>query len=153
MLFRATCVAFGSSQASGQIGVATPGLQPQPPTQDPSHVCSLRPPQLMATLDHYPLSEAKSSWLLAGFVTTEPQWGLPWFFFFNQSWCCFWLLSVNILYSHIFNLDIASSSLVDFKRFTVITFGVLFSCFSPTPDLLNILYPCCILGLVLMYTT
>ena len=41
LLFRSTCVAYGISQARGQIGATAAGLCHSHATQDPSGVCEL----------------------------------------------------------------------------------------------------------------
>ena len=77
VFLRVAPVAYGGSQAKGQIGAVTAGL-----CHSHSHARSephLPPaPQLMATPDPFhPLREARdepaSSWILVRFVYTEPQ--------------------------------------------------------------------------------
>ena len=74
-LFKAVPVAYGRSQASGQIRVVAAGLHPEPCLQPIS--------QLMAgSLIHWasPEMEPESSWMLFRFISTEPQWELLLYF-------------------------------------------------------------------------
>ena len=78
-LFRAAPVAYGSSQAKGQIRAVAAGLYH-------SHSNARSEPPLWPTtahgntgsLTHWegPGIETTSSWILAGFITAEPQWEL-----------------------------------------------------------------------------
>ena len=75
--FRATPVAYESSQARGQIGAAAAAHTTQLQQPDPSRVCDL-----MATLDpltHWVRSgiEPVSSWPPVGFITSKPMMGAP----------------------------------------------------------------------------
>ena len=78
--FRAMPMAYGNSQARGQIGAAVAGLHHSHSNSESKP--HLQPtPQLMTTLD--PLSSDQgqgsnptSSWILVGFVSTAPQWQL-----------------------------------------------------------------------------
>ena len=78
LLFRAACVAYGSSWVRGQIRAAATSLQHS--HGNAGSTLHLWPTQqLSAMLDpltHWarPGIEPKSSWVLVGFVTTEPQW-------------------------------------------------------------------------------
>ena len=79
--FRAILMVYGSSQASGRIGAAAAGLH-HSHSNARSKLCLWATPQLMATLDPWPIewgqgSNTWSSWILVGFVTAEPQWELP----------------------------------------------------------------------------
>ena len=76
-LLGATPIAYGSSQARGQIGAAAAGLHHS--HSNAGSESRLRPtPQLEATLDtltHWtkPGIEPASSWILVRFITAEPQ--------------------------------------------------------------------------------
>ena len=66
---------YGGSQARGLIGAVTTGLyHSHSNTGSEPH---LRPtPQLQAMPDPQP-TEPASSWILVGFVSSEPQWECP----------------------------------------------------------------------------
>ena len=64
LLFRAAPLAYGSSQARGPIGAAAAGL------------CHSQGNTGSLTLWVRIGMEPKSSWILVGFITTEPQWEL-----------------------------------------------------------------------------
>ena len=70
-LFRATSVAYGISQARGQIGAVAVGLR-QSHNNARSEPYLQPTPQLMARIN------PASSWMLGRFLTTEPQWELLW---------------------------------------------------------------------------
>ena len=79
--FRAAPVAYGSSQARGQIRVVAAGLH-----QSHSNAGSTKPRlwpthnnTLTGSLTHWarPGIKTESSWILVGFVTTEPRWECP----------------------------------------------------------------------------
>ena len=77
LLFRATPLASGSSQAKGWIRATAASLHHSHAGSEPS----LQPtPQLMATPDPPPWVrpgiEPASSWILVGFVAAAPQWDL-----------------------------------------------------------------------------
>ena len=78
-LLRASCVAYGSSQARGWIRAAAAGLHHSHSNEGSKP--SLRPtPKLMATHWAGPGIEPASSWILVVFVTAESQQEL-------RSWC------------------------------------------------------------------
>ena len=68
-------MAYGNSQARGQIGAATATA-----TRDPSQICDYTTAQGNArSLIHWvgPGFEPKSSWILVGVVTAKAEWELP----------------------------------------------------------------------------
>lgn len=77
--FRATPVSFGNSQARGQTGAAAEAYITA--TAKPDLSCICHPQQFMATLDPYPLSEARNqtpilmdtSWVSYHWATTGPH--------------------------------------------------------------------------------
>ena len=71
LLFRATAVAYGNSQASGQIGAATAASLHHSHTNTGSPTYWARPG-----------IEPASSWILVGFPSAVPQWELPLVFIF-----------------------------------------------------------------------
>ena len=83
VVFRVKPVACGSSQARGQIGAHSHRNTRSKPHLWPT-------PQLRATSDPHPLSgpgiEPASSWILIGFISTEPHQALPSFHFHKQPW-------------------------------------------------------------------
>ena len=93
-IFRAIPVAYGGSQARGQIGAAAAGL-----------------PQLTAmlgSLTHWtrPGIEHESSWMLVRFVSAGPQWELPQGFHTRiqgrddpKAFKYFWVVSTGVLHS------------------------------------------------------
>ena len=91
-LFRATSVAYGSSQARGQIGPQLSGHTTATATPDPSCICDLHH-SLQQHQVLNPLSEARDgtqilrdpSWVF----TTEPQQELQFLSFFLISWIYF----------------------------------------------------------------
>ena len=83
-LFRATPVAYGGSQAWGQVGTVATSLR-HSHSNVRSKPCLWPTPKLTATqiLNRVrPGIEPTSSWLLVGFVTTEPQWELLYILFY-----------------------------------------------------------------------
>ena len=79
-IFKATCVSYGSSQASGQIRAIAAGLfHSHSNARSELH---LRPtPQLAATLDPQTTEWGQGlnphpQWILVEFITAEPQWKL-----------------------------------------------------------------------------
>ena len=117
LFFRAIALVYGSSQARGQIRA-----MPQP------QQCRIRAMSVTYTmvhgnarpLIHWVRSGIKpaSSWVLVGFITTEPQWELPnilikntiiilWVFlspFSNISWPC--MQGVISVFSILFHCSI-----------------------------------------------
>ena len=80
LLFRASPIAYGGSQARGWIRATPVGLATATATQDPSHVCSLHDSHGNArSLTHWgrPGIEPATSWFLVGFVSDVPQRELP----------------------------------------------------------------------------
>ena len=110
LLFRAAPEAYGSSQAKGQIGATScwPTPQPQQLWIQAKSVTYTTAHSNTGTLTHWakPRIKPTSLWLLAGFISTEPQWELPGF----NIWCkclntciiktSFFFLSYN---SHLFS--------------------------------------------------
>ena len=89
-LFRVAPTAYGSSQASGQIRSCS--LRPTPQPQQCQIQACLRPTSQLVATPH-PLTcwarpgiEPASSWMLARFLSAEPQWGLCQIFI--KSWTC-----------------------------------------------------------------
>ena len=81
LLFRAKGVAYGGSQARGWIGAAAARLRHSSARSEPR----LGPTYTTAhsntgSLSHWSRSgiQSTSSWILVGFVTTEPQWEICW---------------------------------------------------------------------------
>ena len=76
LLFRAACVAYGSSQARGQIGAAAASL-----CHTAASVTYTTTNSNAGSFIHRvrPGLEPLSSWILIGFVTTEPQQELLFF--------------------------------------------------------------------------
>ena len=96
LLFRATPVAHGGSQDRGQIQAAAAGLHHRTATPDLSLICSLHHssgPHQIPTHWARPGIKTTSSWILVGFVTTEPQWKclFVFFFFFLFIYLCMYL--------------------------------------------------------------
>ena len=87
-LFRAIPVAYGGSQARGQIRAVAASLQPQP------QQCGIRATSTTCTTAHgntgslthwaSPGIEPASSWMLVGFVSAEPWQELPLYIFFKR---------------------------------------------------------------------
>ena len=80
-LFRAEPEACGYSQARGQVGATSAGLHQSHAKSEPC----LRPTSQhtaawggAGSLTHWarPKIKPKSSWIVVGFITTEPQWEL-----------------------------------------------------------------------------
>ena len=86
-IFRAAPMAYGSSEASGQIGAKLPACATASATQDLRHVCD-RHHTSWQCWNLGPLSEARDGtcnlWILAGFFSAVPQWEL-WFSFILTS--------------------------------------------------------------------
>ena len=76
MLFRATPVAYGSSQAQGPIRAAAAVYTTATTTWDLSHICDLYHSSGQCQILNL-LSEARDGWILVGFVVAEPHWELP----------------------------------------------------------------------------
>ena len=96
LLFRATPVAYGGSQDRGQIQAAAAGLHHRTATPDLGLICSLHHssgPHQIPTHWARPGIKPTSSWILVGFVTTEPQWKrlFVFFFFFLFIYVCIYL--------------------------------------------------------------
>ena len=86
LLFGATPVAYGSSQARGQIGTGAYN------TWDPSHICHLHYSSCNSgSLTPWvgPGIEPTSSWILVGFVNHWAMMGTPWMIFF-WIWVVVW---------------------------------------------------------------
>ena len=83
LLFRAACVAYGSSQGRVELELQMPAYNTDTARQNPRHVCNLAHGNT-GSLTHRarPGIEPVSSWILVRFVTTEPQWKLFFFFIF-----------------------------------------------------------------------
>ena len=74
LIFRATPEAYGSSQATGQIGAVAAGLRhSHSNARSEPHLWPT--PQLMAMPDPQSTEQGQgsSSWILAGFISTAPQ--------------------------------------------------------------------------------
>ena len=85
-LFRSVPMAYGNSQARGQIRAA--GCQPAQPHQIwAASVTYTRAHSNIRSLSQWarPGIKPASSWVLVGFITTEPQWELLMFNFFEES--------------------------------------------------------------------
>ena len=71
-------MAYGSTQAKGQIGAAAAGLCHSHTIPDLSHMFDLHSSRQCQILN--PLSKARikpeSSWILVGFITAKPHWEL-----------------------------------------------------------------------------
>ena len=80
LLFRATGVAYEIPKLGVKSELQLQAYAIAIATWDPSRVCNLYHSSWILN----PLSEAEpeSSWILVGFISTEPQWDLFFFFFF-----------------------------------------------------------------------
>ena len=83
-LFRATLIAYESSQARGRTGAAAAGLPHKYSKKDPSHVCDLQHSSWQCRILNA-LSEARDRtcvlWILVRFLTAKPQLKLPFLVF------------------------------------------------------------------------
>ena len=73
MLFRATPVAYGGSQAMGPIGATAASLHHTHSNTRSSHICDLNHRSIPGAR---PGIEPATSWFLVGFISAVPQWEL-----------------------------------------------------------------------------
>ena len=78
-------VAYGSSQARGRIGTVATALRHSNPGSKP-HLTYITAQGNTRSLMHWarPGMEPASSWILAGFITSEMRWELPGAFLWKQ---------------------------------------------------------------------
>ena len=79
LLYRAALVAYRSSQARGQIGAVSCWPKPQPHQIQATSVIYTTAHSNAGSLTCWarPGIKPACSWILVGFITTEPQWELP----------------------------------------------------------------------------
>ena len=73
MLFRATPVVYGGSQARGPIGATAASLHHTHSNTRSSHICDLNHSSIPGAR---PGIEPATSWFLVGFISAVPQWEL-----------------------------------------------------------------------------